>query len=211
MTWNVQGLNTCLQDNEFLNFVSQFDILFCCETWQRQNDKFTIEGYNCICVPRPESLKIRGKGRRGHGGICLFVRESLSKGIEVIETDPAGFIWVKFCKDFFSLTFDLYNCFCYIPPKESIYFKNVDIDLYDVLENGIRKYSDLGKIAVYGDLNARTGVLDDRVISGHGLDKYIHCLEGAEFAEDSVGNIGRRFSLDMKTDSSGLRLIQLCK
>ncbi|MEW8545045.1 MAG: hypothetical protein AB2693_16090, partial [Candidatus Thiodiazotropha sp.] len=30
-------------------------------------------------------------------------------------------------------------------------------------------------------------------------------------AEDSVGNIGRRFSLDMKTDSSGLRLIQLCK
>ena len=37
-------------DNEFLSFVTQFDLVFCSETWQRRNDKFKIEGYNCICV-----------------------------------------------------------------------------------------------------------------------------------------------------------------
>ena len=26
-------------DNEFLSFVTQFDLVFCSETWQRRNDK----------------------------------------------------------------------------------------------------------------------------------------------------------------------------
>lgn len=70
---------------------------------------------------------------------------------------------MKICKQYFGFTSDLYTYFCNIPTKESVYFKNVDVDLYDLLESGIRKYADLGKIAVLGDLNAHTGVLDDRM------------------------------------------------
>ena len=68
-----------------MNFVTQFDLVFCSETWQKHNDKFDIEGYNCISVPRPESLRLKGRGRRGHGGICLFINNSIADGIEIIE------------------------------------------------------------------------------------------------------------------------------
>ena len=165
-----------------------------------------------ITVPRPESMCTRGRNRRGLGEICLFINENMADGIEIIEKHSSGFLWVKLCKKYFRLTSDLYICFCCIPPKESVYFKNVDVDLYDVLESGIRKYADFGKISVIGDLNARTGVLDDRLVSCEGLDRYIHCIDGSDISENNVYcNICRRHSLDTKTDSAGVRLIQICK
>lgn len=78
VSWNVEGLSTCLTDNEFLNFVTQFDLIF----WQRPNDKFNIEVYNCICVPRPDSM---GRNRCGHVGICFLINETIADGIEIIE------------------------------------------------------------------------------------------------------------------------------
>ena len=138
-----------------MNFVTQFDLVFYSETWQKHNDKFDIEGYNCISVPRPENLRLKAEGidGMGGGGICLFINDSVADGIEIIERNSSGLLRVKMSKQFFGLSCDLYACFCYIPPKESVCFKKVDIDFYYVLENGIRKYADLGKIAVLGDLN----------------------------------------------------------
>ena len=212
MTWNVEGLRTCLADDEFLNFVSQFELVFCSETWQKHNDTFSIEGYNCISLPRPESFRIKRRGRRGHWGICLFIKHTIADGIEVVEKNESDFIWVKMNRQYFGLSSDLFACFCYIPPKESIYYRNVDIDFYDFLENGIRQYADLGKVAVFGDLNARTGVLNDNVVSCEGLGNYIHCINGADISDNGAkSKICRRYSLDTKTNSSGLRLIQLCK
>ena len=92
ISWNVLGLSSCLKDAEFLNFVSEHDLIFCSETWQRSSDKFEIENYQCITVPRPESLVIRGKGKRGHGGICLFVSDTIYDGIEILEKIPQGFL-----------------------------------------------------------------------------------------------------------------------
>ena len=209
MTWNVKGLRTCLADDEFLNFVSQFELVFC--TWQKHNDTFSIEGCNCILLPRPEGFRIKRRGRRGHGGICLFIKHTTADGIEVVEKNESGFIWVKMNRQYFGLSSDLFACFCYIPPKESIYYRNVDIDFYDFLENGIRQYADLGKVAVFGDLNARTGVLNDNVVSCEGLANYIHCINGSDISDNGAkSKICRRYSLDTKTNSSGLRLIQLC-
>lgn len=187
------------------------DLIFCSETWQKSGSKFNIDGYKCITVPRPESMQIRGKGKRGHGGVCLFVRNSISDGIEVVHKDSSGFLWVKLRKLFFGLESDMFVCFCYIPPKDSIYFKNVDINLFDVLERDIRFYSDFGKIIVVGDLNARTGLSDDHFIGCENIDKYIHCLEGADLFDENEISVGRRFSLDTKIDSSGIKLLQICK
>ena len=121
-------------------------------------------------------------------GICFFINDLIADGIQIIERNSSGLLWVKMSKQYFGLSYDLYACFCYIPvpQKESVYFKTVDIDFYDVLENGIRKYADLGKTAVLGDLNARTGVLDHKVALCEGLDKYIHCMDGSDISENSV-------------------------
>ena len=79
--------------------------------------------HNC-----PESLVIRGKGKRGHGGICIFVSETIYSGIEIFEKIPQGLLWVKLKKDYSSMEAELFICFSYIPPKDSIYFKNVETD-----------------------------------------------------------------------------------
>jgi hypothetical protein len=60
---------------------------------KKSNNNFSLNGYESISVPRPESLK----SKRGHGGLCLLYKQ----GIIVQETDSAGFIWVKLCKTFF--------------------------------------------------------------------------------------------------------------
>ena len=189
--------------------MTEHQLIFCGETWQRSADNFEIEHYHCITVPRPESLNIRGRGKRGHGGICLFVQNDIYEGVEVMEKISEGFLWLKFDKTFFTMQDDLYICFCYISPKDSIYFKNVDSDLFDLLEKGIRYYSDFGNIAIIGDLNARTASLSDESVNCEGIDKYIDSLSGANFSETDV--VGRRFSLDKKSDSSGVRLLSICK
>ena len=106
---------------------------------------------------------------------------------------------------------DLFICFCYIPPKDSIYFKNVETDFFDLLENGIRHYSHFGKVSVIGDLNVRTGLLSDEPMDCEGIDRYIDSINGAELNEPQNYEIGRRYSLDLKSDSSGLRLLNICK
>ena len=84
-----------MKDSDFLNFVSNKDLIFCSETWQKSGSKFDIDGYKCITQPRQESMQIRGRGKRGHRGICLFVRNSVSPGVEVRDKNPAGILWVK--------------------------------------------------------------------------------------------------------------------
>ena len=78
-----------------------------------------------------------------------------------------------------------------------------------MLEKGIRHYSDFGSVAIIEDLNARTASLSDEPVSCEGIDKYIESLSGSNFAEADL--VGRRFSLDRKSDSSGLRLLGICK
>ena len=94
----------------FFNFVSDNDLIFCKETWQKSNSNFEIKGYKCISVPKPE------RGKRGHGGICLFVRNSILSGVEVVDENSAGFLWVKLCKTVFDFENDMFIRFCYIPP-----------------------------------------------------------------------------------------------
>ena len=54
---------------------------------------------------------------------------------------------------------------------------------------------------VFGDMNAKTGMLSDEPLSCVGIDKYIDSLSGDELSETPVYDIGRRFSLDKKSDS----------
>ena len=136
-------------------------------------------------------MNLRGRGKRGHGGICLYICNDILEGVTVVEKLSEGFLWVKLEQKFFSIHDDLYICFCYIPPKDSIYFKNVDFDLFDLLERKIRHYSDFGRVAVIGDLNARTASLYDEPVSCEGIERYIESLSGLNISEAELA--GRRF------------------
>ena len=152
---------------------------------------------------------MKGKSKRGHGGICLFIKNSLKRGVELLETNKAGFIWIKLCQTYFSLNEDIYICFTYIPPKESKYYKMQDIDYFEMLEAGVRKYSNVGKVSVIGDLNARTGSKSDIITDSHIFDKYIPTIEN-ETGKDDYEVKFERVSMDNICNSSGSQLIDIC-
>ena len=62
---NEEGLRSCLNDQDFVNFVQSLVILFFSETWQREVDNFLIQGYESICIPR--KYYANSKARRGGG------------------------------------------------------------------------------------------------------------------------------------------------
>ena len=100
--------------------MSTFDIFFVCETWQKNPVDYNIDGFLSVCIPRQES--VNNTSKRGHGGICIFYNSLLSDGITVVEIDATGVIWLKLCKYFFHYEHDVYVCFSYIPPQNSVYF-----------------------------------------------------------------------------------------
>ena len=77
VSWNVEGLKNCLTDIDFVDFVSNFDIIFYSETWQSKRDVYELKEYMCINVPRTESISSRRKSYRGHGGVCLFIKDCI--------------------------------------------------------------------------------------------------------------------------------------
>jgi len=204
LSWNVDGLKSCLKDDDFVNFVTNHDLLFFCETWQRKSDSFRLDGYDSIFVPRKESLSNNSK--RGHGGVCLFWKNSITNGISIQQTDSNGIIWIKCCKNYFSLEHDIYVCFLYIPPANSNYYIMHDIGFFEQLDLDVRKYSDLGFVSVIGDLNARCGQKSDILNNVNEYSRYIDAVDPDQIQFD----LPHRFSLDDTVNTHGNRLFDLC-
>lgn len=107
-----------MSDEDFLDCIEGFDLLFFSETWVKKDEQYQLSNYHCVNVPRKERVSVKCK--RGHGGVCLYIHENVYEGVQILETNDSGFIWVKLCKDFFCLTEDLCICFTYIPPQYSV-------------------------------------------------------------------------------------------
>ncbi len=183
-------------------------MIFISETWQNSTLDFHIDGFESYCVPRTESLNKTSK--RGHGGICLFYSTLVSDGVTIVDTDVNGIIWVKLCKQFFNLDDDIYICFAYVPPQNSVYFALHPIGFYESIEAGVRKYSDLGKVALIGDLNSRCGNVSDTLQSRDDFARFINVIETDYSACDASG-LSVRKSMDSVTNASGQKLIDLCR
>jgi len=195
-----------LSDSDFLDFVNTFDIFFVCETWQKDIIDYNINGYDCVSIPRPES--VQKSSYRGHGGVCLFYSTFISKGVKIVETDTSGIIWIKLCKHYFNADDDIFICFSYIPPQNSHYYILHPIGFFETIEVGIRKYSDLGKVLWMGDLNARCGTRQDIMTNNDDSNMYLNVIEFDHNARDS--RLPLRQSMDRLTNASGNKLIDLC-
>ena len=97
---------------------------------------------------------------------------------------------------------DLYICLCYIIPDGSTTLSYMD-KAWQTLQQDIAKYSQLGKIILTGDLNARTGSLPD-YIENDSCD-YLPLPEDYE-----VDEVLPRASKDKAINENGKELIDLC-
>ncbi len=106
--------------------------------------------------------------------------------------------------------FTAFLIFCYIPPLDSDYIcKSCDNHYIEQLTDLVVKYSSKGCIGVCGDLNARTGLLDDRPASLYNNDK--ECIQEGLTAKTWVADSTfDRVSRDNKVHGHGKDLINLC-
>ena len=154
------GLEAKLENDDFINEFLNYDIVFFSETWTNKNSVLKLEGFSKpICKHRPR----RRNAKRDSGGLCIFIKKEIRKGISVIDWEifEDGVI-LKLDKSFFGFEQDMFLLCIYILPENSSRNSIItDVDSYEKLIDKISELSSLGEIVIMGDLNSRTSNLLD--------------------------------------------------
>ena len=193
--WSIHGLADKLDDDNFKDFVNKFDICFLTETW-----KEGIVNMSGKIVIRKDAKKIVNKRGRKSGGILALIDTEIKKGITIVENNIEYGIWLRLHKNYFMTENDIYLCGIYLPPGDSPY---AIMKLFEVKENDICTFSNLGKVIIIGDTNGRVGEEPDFILP----DKYNTAFPWLNF--DYFPQ--KRISMDIITNKQGKQLLKLCK
>ena len=161
-------------DSQFSDIINKYDIIFLSETWTHKDSKTDINGFSSFHFPR---TFIHKKAKRSSGGIIIYYRNSLKSGIKCIRSFNDVICWIKLDKDFYHVEKDIYLCATYIPPEMSMYYKVINVNLFEKLEEDISYFSGKGQVIIMGDLNSRIAnspdFIDlDRVLPFENIDSY---------------------------------------
>ena len=82
LSWNVNGLtNQKLNDPDLLTYISGHDIIFVHESWTNEHSNIDAQGFRCYNLYRKFQNK---RSKTGHGGVVMYVKDSISKGVRII-------------------------------------------------------------------------------------------------------------------------------
>ena len=215
MIWNIGRKIKCLEISKPIKrMFKSVDLVVLSETGHTDADRvYKIPLFECVsCSMRPHDAFC--------GGVAVFVKKTLKDKVSLIKDLPEfGMSWFRIQGILEGGKRDIYACACYIPPKDSSYYKHEAGELnrdahFECLERHITEFKAKGEIMVLGDLNARTGKEDDRGVI---VDPREWELSGAPIPTDLLEEQGRlhaireRASMDNVHDSvMGQRLLQLC-
>lgn len=146
---NIFGNN--LYKADFLDHLQKCHIVTLYEIWGHEVDD--LPGFQIIATNKPKKF-IGKKSGCWSGGILVAVKNFLAPHISVIKKTP-DYISCRIDKALFHMEKDLMLCYCYIPPKDSLYF---DAGTFSNLENDVNNFRKIFSIILAGDFNARTGV-----------------------------------------------------
>ena len=194
---------------EFVETVKYHDLFFTVETKLDKYDVISIDEYSFYSKPRKQ------KYYRKSGGLGVFIHESLSKHVEVIETDSDYVLWIKLCKSFHALHEDIVFGVVYIPPIQSRFFNN---DEYSCFEHEIIDMSSKYNLMyLTGDWNSQTSGLldysesDDFISDLFDLDVETASLFDQKSNMQSEGIPLSRQNIDRKINNHGYKMIETCK
>lgn len=214
LSLNVNGFYSKFEKGVLEEYMLNFDIVCLTETKTETLEDDLIPGYSCFVLERKKAHHRYG----GYHGICIFVKSSLSKHVEVIQNTIAeNVLWIRVKNQITGTGSDtqfLLGCI-YIPPEGSVYYDEncFDIIIQDIIELQC-KYR--GPFIMVGDFNARTGLLDDfldideRVAELSGLNKEDELFNSRAKMED-LGLTTGRYSLDRQVNNTGRKLIEFCR
>ncbi|VDI29247.1 Hypothetical predicted protein [Mytilus galloprovincialis] len=161
---------------------------------------------NCLKLPnfqRPVHLirpRTKPSGKR-HGGLSVYILNTIRPGVKFLEHATNDFIWLKLDRTFFRFQEDLYICFVYNPPENSSYYRKLNYNILEMIENDIVKYSQSGKIMIAGDLNARTACEIDHIQMDS--DKHIPLFDNYKCDSSLI----QRKSKDSSINTRGRQLL----
>ena len=150
---NVCGPKSKLLNPDFVNEITQYDILCFTETKVDDYDEVVIPGYDIFSKNRNSVSSLRS------GGIMIATKQRLSKCVQVMSNTSDCVLWIKLSSSLVNGK-EIVIGTVYIPPEGSPYYNH---DKFDELDNEISKHKALYEVILIGDYNAKTRNLPDFV------------------------------------------------
>ena len=208
------SLNDKVKNSEFVSSVFKSDIVLLSETWSNEHSDLDVKGYSKISKMR----KLKKRAKRSSGGLEVYIKENLLKGITVLKWEFEDGLSFKFDCDFFGWEKPLFLFFTYFKPQNSTRSDlDNDDDCFNILLNQISKVVDNGTVLVTADLNSRVSniqecildVKDDvNVAEISNLPLYDNCFNTSDFIYNDMSV--KRSNKDTTVNSQGYKLIDLC-
>ena len=192
LSWYIAGWQAKKNNQQFITFLKQYDIIFLQETWH--NDPILLNGYCCHSLPTTPSLR----GGRPSGGLASLVSTELEHSLRVLPScnSLATAVLVNLRKEALLLV----NV--YLPPckKKSVVKANWE-ELEAFLEPLEFSYPST-PIIIGGDFNAHMGTDDHNLYS-----QYNQIHDPGNTTDTGL----TRLSRDSRCNYSGLCLAQVAK
>ena len=144
------------------------------------------------------------------GGVLVCVNKSLLPFITCIESDIEECIFILINEIVFKKP--LIIAFPYIAHEGSVFYKEKflsGIENFEINFANLNYQYDEIHWVICGDLNARTGLLDDTLINNN-INEFIHDFDECEMICDTV-EIPRRKTRDTESNNYGRQLVKFCK
>lgn len=164
------------------------------ETWSISDHEFDsfLPNFSLFPLNRPPRSEFFGSG-----GILVGINDDAVCNMRRLSSNSNSVIWLLLTTKGQNVKI-LCGCLYLVPDNSNYNDKNTLSLIKSELHDHALEYSPSG-IMLGGDLNARTGLLDDFDIND----------------DDEIGsvsqNVGPRFSMDASVDARGIELIQMCK
>ena len=129
LSWNINGLSGLKKDDpEFVQVLSNCDIIFLYETWAAADSDLNLNEY---CSHNFYRKFQHRNARRCSGVVAVYYREDLKDGIEIISNRHDSLIWLKLDRIFFQVEHAIYLYGVYLWPEGSPAYTFLDIDFFD--------------------------------------------------------------------------------
>lgn len=199
LMWNVEGLLEKLTDDDFCEYIYNFDIVCFCETFTFPNFDFRMK-FNEYNFVHNAATKFTRMGRPS-GGVILLIKKEIEEYVKIIETNLPNILCAEVQKSWLDRDKDTLIIGTYIHPVGSIFYTDKDFDCtLDLVEQLLTDHIDKDKDYEYiigGDMNARIGDWS-----------YSEKIE--DILEEDEEAIYTRRAKDRTINGFGKRLIELC-
>ena len=198
-----------LDEQEFIDLISEHDIIILCETKTDSLDEDILEkklndiGYNINLLNRTHIA------HRRSGGIATLTKQTIRSYVNIVESKSKYVSWLTISIALTGFSKDLLVGGVYVPPEGSRYgsvdsFDDIEQELTRVLQH--RDYL----VLLLGDFNAHTKCLKDHFEIEP--EDVIHSYLPCDILNEDYTFVHERVSEDKhRPNNYGYRFIDLCK